>query len=106
VTTGQKKKLDTDEGEMLCYEISVSRKDKIRNEGVRETLGIEKNRSEKIKESGLRWSCIQERGELRWERVMAMSMGKRKRESCKEGGRIAAKKILRALGLRPQTQPI
>ena len=39
---------------MLRYEIGVSREDKIRNEDIRETLGIEENRSEKIKESGLR----------------------------------------------------
>ncbi|XP_047491860.1 uncharacterized protein LOC125041127 [Penaeus chinensis] len=80
LTNGQEKKLEVAEMKMR-YEVGVARKDKVRDENIRERLGIEKKLTDKIKESRLRWFGHVDRRDESYvgKRVMKMTAGKRKR---------------------------
>ncbi|XP_047481263.1 uncharacterized protein LOC125033634 [Penaeus chinensis] len=61
--------------------MGVARKDKVRNENIRDRLGIEKKLTDKIKESRLKWFGHVYRRDESYvgKRVMKMTEGKRKR---------------------------
>ncbi|XP_047480235.1 uncharacterized protein LOC125032891 [Penaeus chinensis] len=81
LTKGQEKKLEVAEMKMMRYEVGVSRKDKVRNINIRETLGIEKKLTDKIKENRRRWFGHVYGRDERYvgKRVMKMTVGKRTR---------------------------